>query len=70
MTFRKKSRVSDRKAVAAMRLLRLYCKERPCNDECIFYRVFSGVCTLKVKAPENFTTREEKKCKSKSLEER
>lgn len=62
-----KSRISDKKAIAAMRLIRRYCGERPCNAECVFCSDVSGACTLKVRSPEQFTTKEEKKCKLKSL---
>lgn len=70
MTLGKKPRISDKKAIAAMRLIRRYCGERPCNSGCAFCSDVSGACTLKVRSPEQFTTKEEKKCKLKSLAER
>lgn len=45
---------SDKKAQAAAETLRRYCSERGCNNTCIFYSKYSGICKLKVKAPENF----------------
>lgn len=50
-----KNLIADRKAKAAVRLLRTYCEERCCTL-CIFHEKNSRTCLLNVKAPYCFPT--------------
>lgn len=57
---------SDAKAIKAAETLRRYCSERACNDTCIFYSKYSGICKLKVKSPDCFPREEKTHDKTKS----